>query len=115
MVEPTSLGESYQFSYSVMQLLERNKTYVNMSPKAEPQLGKRGLFRKMGGTQNTKTQELSLLWVLNLSDGAHSLLDIAEKSGLSFDDIASAADNLQRCSLLRANDPTKADDRTFGS
>ena len=43
---------------------------------------------------------MALLWVLNLSDGAHSLLDIAERSGLDFALIADAAETLAAHDLL---------------
>ena len=42
-----------------------------------------------------------MLWVLNLSDGRHSLLDIAERSGLRFDAVKRAADALLDQSLLK--------------
>ena len=44
---------------------------------------------------------MALLWVLNLSDGTHSLLDIAERSGLRFDAIHEAALLLTEHRLLR--------------
>ncbi len=43
---------------------------------------------------------MAMLWVLNLSDGSHSLLDIAERSKLPFDTIAAAADALHDHGLL---------------
>jgi aminopeptidase-like protein len=43
-----------------------------------------------------------MLWVLNLSDGHYSLLDIAEKSAISFEIIKSAADALLQHQLLEA-------------
>ena len=39
--------------------------------------------------------------MLNLSDGEHSLLDIAERSGLSFESVRKAADALLTHNLLR--------------
>ncbi len=47
------------------------------------------------------TEEFALLWMLNLSDGEHSLLDIAERSGLSFESVRKAADALLTHNLLR--------------
>ena len=41
-----------------------------------------------------------MLWVLNLSDGRHSLLEIAERSGLSFDEVYAAAQMLLEHGLL---------------
>jgi aminopeptidase-like protein len=47
-----------------------------------------------------------MLWVLSLSDGHHSLLDIAEKSALAFELISEAALLLQQHQLLEAlSDP----------
>jgi aminopeptidase-like protein len=43
---------------------------------------------------------MAMLWVLNLSDGSHSLLDIAERAGLPFASIHRAADLLAAHGLL---------------
>jgi aminopeptidase-like protein len=75
--------------------------YINQSPKCEPMLGKRGLYQKIGGAHNSKETQLAALWVLNLSDGNHSLLDIATKSGMPFKIIKKAADNLMECDLIK--------------
>src|SRR6185369_325822 len=81
-VDPLSLAESFTKLLSVFDVLEHNRSYMNQNPKCEPQLGKRGLYGVMGGT-NIKQLELAMLWVLNLSDGNATLLDIAERSGLA--------------------------------
>ena len=44
---------------------------------------------------------MALLWILNLSDGRHSLLDIAERSGLGFSVIADAANALISKELIK--------------
>ena len=67
----------------VIDLIESNDTYRNLSPYGEPQLGRRGLYRGIGGGSS---EEMALLWVLSLSDGTHDLLEIAERSGVDFDD-----------------------------
>ena len=85
----------------VLQVLEGNRTYLNMNPKCEPQLGKRGLYGAIGGSTDDRLRELAMLWILNLSDGKHALLDIAEKSGLAFALIKDAADALYTKNLLR--------------
>lgn len=99
-VDSASLGETFNLCMSVFRLLENNRTYLNLSPKCEPQLGKRGLYGAIGG-RDVKTSELAMLWVLNLSDGAHSLLDIAERSGMAFAVLAEAAQALSAKGLLR--------------
>jgi aminopeptidase-like protein len=43
---------------------------------------------------------MARLWVLNLSDGKHSLLDIAERSGILFSAISEAANLLCQKGLL---------------
>lgn len=99
-VKPHALAESYARLIEVMHVLESNGTYVNLNPKCEPQLGRRGLFRAIGG-HGAPGMDTALLWVLNLSDGEHSLLDIAERSNLPFERIKSAADLLAVHGLLR--------------
>jgi aminopeptidase-like protein len=99
-VQPHSLLESYSACQSIVSILERNRTYLNTNPKCEPQLGRRGLYRVIGGPTDSGAMELAMLWVLNLSDGEHSLLDIAERAQLSFDSIYQAAVTLQEHGLL---------------
>jgi aminopeptidase-like protein len=48
-----------------------------------------------------------MLWVLNLADGRHDLLAIAERSGLAFSSINHAADVLRDHELLREMEPTR--------
>jgi aminopeptidase-like protein len=98
-VRPGPLGESFSRYLDVIDVLERNRAYRNLSPKGEPQLGKRGLYRAVGGGSFT---EGPLLWALNLSDGEHDLLAIAQRSGLPFAQIADAADALVDAGLLSA-------------
>jgi aminopeptidase-like protein len=82
-------------------MLENNVRYLNQNPKCEPQLGKRGLYHPMGVSQQGKDFQMALLWILNYSDSNHTLLDIAEKSGISFGTIKEAADALLRFNLLK--------------
>jgi aminopeptidase-like protein len=99
LVKPASLAESLQQLLRIVAVLEENRRYVNLNPKCEPQLGRRGLYRQVGGTKNAAVEE-AMLWVLNFSDGGHSLLDIAIRSGLSFTALASAAARLKQAGLL---------------
>ncbi|KFU75478.1 aminopeptidase-like domain-containing protein [Amycolatopsis lurida] len=89
-----TLGEAFS-------VLDRNRRYVNLSPYGEPQLGKRGLYDSLGGRSDAKTAQMAMLWVLNLSDGEHSLLDVAQRSGLPFDSVVAAAHALQGAGLLK--------------
>ncbi|HTQ59131.1 MAG TPA: DUF4910 domain-containing protein [Candidatus Solibacter sp.] len=96
-----SLSQTYSACRAIFSILERNRTYINTNPKCEPQLGKRGLYRVIGGSQDSGALELAMLWVLNLSDGNHSLLDIAERAQLGFDAIHQAAVALREHGLLK--------------
>ena len=100
-VQPQYLADSFSLCSSVSSVLESNNRYLNQNPKCEPQLGKRGLYDKIGGHTDSKTKQLAVLWVLNLSDGNHTLLDISDRSGLEFGLIKDAADALSECHLLK--------------
>jgi aminopeptidase-like protein len=83
----------------ILEVLENDRRYVNLVPKGEPQLGKRGLYPEVGGGAAQEEQS-AMLWVLNQSDGQNSLLDIAERSGLSFGTVTAAAARLHDGGLL---------------
>jgi aminopeptidase-like protein len=82
-------------------VLEGNRTYLNLNPKCEPQLGKRGLYQTIGGQTDARQLELAMLWVLNISDGKHSLLEIADRSGIEFGLVRKVTDALVQHSLLK--------------
>lgn len=103
-VTPAALADSLHMLTRIVGVVEGNHTYRNTNPKCEPQLGKRGLYGSLGGRSDVKQIEMALLWVLNLSDGSHSLLDIAERSGMAFATIRSAADALFDHGLLEEID-----------
>ncbi len=98
-IHSRQLADTLQVCLAVCDLLERNICYLNQNPFCEPQLGKRNLYRSTGGAEID--QEINArLWVLNQSDGKHSLLDIAERSGMAFATIAGAANLLEEAGLL---------------
>jgi len=100
-----NLAESFDCCRAIIDVLEEERTLVNLLPKCEPQLGKRGLYGSIGGASGAREREMGLLWVLNLSDGRHSLLDIAQRSGLSFRQIAEAAAALEERGLVQERKP----------
>jgi aminopeptidase-like protein len=104
LVRPEYLADSLIAYLRVFDVLENNRTYSNIISKCEPQLGRRGLYRSEGGAVDSKSHELATLWVLNLSDGTHSLLDIAERSGMPFPAIRDAAASLVEHGLLTEAD-----------
>lgn len=100
LVRPEALAGSLRTYLAVMDVLEGNGRYKNLNPKCEPQLGRRGLYRTIGGDERARECELALLWVLNFSDGEHTLLDIAERAEMGFTAIREAADALLEVGLL---------------
>ena len=100
-VKPEHLSESLDLLLSIIRELESSEKYLNLSPKCEPQLGKRGLFKQIGGQSETKDYQMALLWILNLSDGEHSLQDIEEKSRLNVAILRDAAEALCKVNLLK--------------
>lgn len=93
-VQPQYLADSFSKCLAIFQILETNKIYLNQIQKYEPQLA-------VGG-QVEGLNELAILWVLNLSDGFHTLLDISQRSGLAFDVVSNAANALLKRELLKA-------------
>jgi len=93
-VEPAALAESLRVCVDVMDVLEHDRVYRNTNPYGEPALGRRGLY------SGVTSENLSRLWVLNLADGDHSLLDIAERSGMNLAEIRTAVTELLEHGLL---------------
>ncbi len=100
-IQPLQLAESLRMCVSIVDVLENNRRYRNLNPYCEPQLGRRNLYSSTGG-HAMEQRSTARLWVLNLSDGEHSLLDIAERSGIPFSSISEAANLLCRNGLLSA-------------
>lgn len=99
-VRPDALQDSLEKAIGIVEVLEGNSAYVNLNPYGEPQLGRRGLYQAARGGE-LPAFEMALLWVLNQSDGRHTLLDIAERAELPFRIIRSAAASLESAALLR--------------
>jgi aminopeptidase-like protein len=99
-INKNSLHDSFEKYLNVILMLENNKIYRNLNPKCEPQLGRKGIYRLIGSQKNEDLDELSILWVLNMTDGVNSLLDISERSGIKFQQIQKAAQLLFDKKLL---------------
>jgi aminopeptidase-like protein len=89
-VSAERLGEAFEVVLATLEVLDERRVFRNLCPWGEPQLGRRGLYRALGGT-DVSGLELALLWVLCLSDGGHSLLDIAERARLDLALVEQAA------------------------
>ena len=85
---------------AALDILEKDWRPRSTNPKCEPQLGRRGLYSAVGGSKDGAAKSMAFLWILNLSDGRHSLLDIAERANLPFGVVAEAARLLRDNGLL---------------
>jgi aminopeptidase-like protein len=103
-IRPDYLDQSYQMVVQAIDLIESDVVYRNTIPKCEPQLGRRGLYSAIGGDKRAAAANMAMLWILNLSDGSHSLLEIAERAELPFATIRSTAELLREHGLLKPQD-----------
>jgi aminopeptidase-like protein len=100
IISADALEESLGIYRQICVMIDANRRYLNVNPKCEPQLGRRGLYNQVGGNHNGKDIQMAMLWVLNLSDGSHTTLDICEKSGLEYETIDIAIKKLLESKLL---------------
>lgn len=99
-LSPESLEASFALVAETLHILETNRTCRNLAPKGEPQLGKRGLYDAIGGDKDAYAKNMAMLWTLNQSNGARTLLDIADRAGIAFATIEAAATLLEAKGLL---------------
>jgi aminopeptidase-like protein len=103
-VHARQLADAHDSVLAIVDVLEGNARYRSLSPYGEPQLGRRGIYRAMGGESDPEALQLAMLWVLSLADGEHTLVDAAERSGLGFAVVRSAATLLERHDLIQECD-----------
>ena len=100
-IRPKYLAESYRLIAEVLDVIENDDVYWNTIQKCEPQLGRRGLYTTIDSEKDAVSKNMAMLWILNLSDGCNSLLDIAEQAELPFGVVLATAQRLQHSGLLK--------------
>ncbi|HKQ80683.1 MAG TPA: DUF4910 domain-containing protein [Steroidobacteraceae bacterium] len=113
LISPQQLDASLAACQRIVEIIEADHRYINLSPKGEPRLGKRGLYGAVGG-QSPSERESAMLWLLNQADGSQSVLDVAIKSRQPFDVLARAAKDLVDADLLRETPQAKYGRRRTG-
>lgn len=100
-VRPEFLSDSFDCCMEIFEALEANIVYQNRHPWCEPRLGSVGLYDTYGSNNPMKAvlQEAAQ-WVLSFSDRQHSLLDIAQRSGLPLIALREAVERLKACELI---------------
>jgi aminopeptidase-like protein len=99
-IKAEHLAASLEVIWRVIEIAEADYRPLNLSPKGEPQLGRRGLYSPTGGDKDAPARQMALLWVLNQADGTRSLLDIAERADMPFPAMLAAAQALTAVGLL---------------
>jgi aminopeptidase-like protein len=102
LIAPQHLALSYRLVLAVIDILEKDRVLISTNPKCEPALGRRGLYSSIGGDRSAYERSMAMLWALNLADGSHSLLDMAERANLPFSVIEETAEQLEDAGLLVA-------------
>jgi len=101
LISQIALEDSLSIFIKILRFIEQDRKYLNLFPKGEPQLGKRGLYDHIGGHNDSKTLQMALLWILNFSDGIHTISDVAIRSGIDIDIMAEATEMLFKAGLLK--------------
>lgn len=101
LISPKALEDSLNAFLKIIECIEADRCYINQFSKGEPQLGKRGLYDAIGGHNDSKNLQLAFLWILNYSDGANTLTDIAIRSKIDIKIITYAAGLLLSKGLLK--------------
>jgi aminopeptidase-like protein len=99
-VTSNALEDTLKKYFKTMIIIENNKIYKNLFSKGEPQLGKRGLYSKIGARNEHSVEKIAMSWILNQSDGKKSLLDISNRSNIDFITIMKSAKKLLKENVL---------------
>jgi aminopeptidase-like protein len=114
IVDGAALAGSLRACQTILRGLELNRAYRNTSPHGEPQLGRRGIYRSIGGPASAGLQK-ALLWMLSLSDGREDFAAIYARSGLPLADLARATELLLAVGLLVPVQPAATDGPGHGA
>jgi aminopeptidase-like protein len=106
-VRPEHLAASYRMICGILDIFEQDHRPLSLAMQGEPMLARHGLYALTSRGGPGSQANLAMLWILNLADGRHSLLDMAERADLPFPAIASAATLLREHGLLA---PFRPDD-----
>lgn len=114
LIPPEVLADSLSAVWQIILSIEHDRYFQNLSPYGEPRLGPRGIQRIPVSNQDGTCEDRAMLWLLALGDGSRTLLDAAERSGIPFAAIDSAAERLVDCGLLRLSASPLSDARSSG-
>jgi len=104
LISIESLQDMYEKYLCVFEILEQNRTYISNKPRCEPMLEKIGMFRNNESNNVSNTIWVAIFWILAYGDGTNSLLDVAFRSCMKFDEISNASKLLLKSDLIKTFD-----------
>jgi aminopeptidase-like protein len=99
-VTADALEESLAMYLHVIEALEANRIYRRKDPECEPCLGRRGLYPNLSERTARSLELQRRMWILNLADGQHTLIDMAERMGCCILDLVPSMRVLREAELI---------------
>jgi len=97
-----------KFTSNNNKIIQKNKkldkddhVFLNLYPKCEPQLGRRGIYHDIEGQNQDYTKEEAIMWILAFSDGINSIKDIEEISKIDINMLMEASKLLCEKNLIK--------------
>ena len=102
LVSFEAMAEAVTVLADLCDVLDTNVTLRSLYPFGEPLLSKRGLYPTIGAARERRESVDATMWVLNLADGEHDLLSVAERSGMNYHLLADRARACIAAGLIEA-------------
>ncbi len=110
-----ALAGSVDATMAIVNALESNLVWRNTVQCCEPQLGPRGLYRSIGTRDRLTGSMEAMMWLLNLADGEHDVLAIAERSGVNLEALIHVAERVAQSGLIELVSSKSYDRNRWGS
>jgi aminopeptidase-like protein len=94
------MAESVDHLMNILRIIENNRVLKNQVMFCEPRLGKRGLYPDVSQRDVLEMKLRAQMWLLNMADGNHDLIDIAERSGVPLEILIKKAEKLEKAGLI---------------
>jgi aminopeptidase-like protein len=99
-VTTEALEESLAMYLRVFEALEENLIYTRIDRRCEPCLGRRGLYPNLSERTARSLELQRRMWILNLADGQHALIDMAERIGCNLLELVPTVRVLHEAGLI---------------
>ena len=95
-----AMEETVNVYLKIIEFLENNYVFKRLIPNCEPHLSKWGLYTDIKSSPERHKEVLAYKWILALSDGVMSFLDIVEQSEMPYELMIRAANILRAKGLI---------------